>query len=74
METAQAFDQRHCAMRMIECYEDAIADRLQNTDEERSPWDRLIGALEIEWDLLSAKMSAAAAAVTPNPPQEVPLD
>jgi glycosyltransferase involved in cell wall biosynthesis len=73
-KTAQAFDQRHCAMRMIACYEDAIADRLQNTDEERSPWDRLRAALEIEWDLLSAKMSAAAAAVTPNPPQEVSLD
>jgi 1,2-diacylglycerol 3-alpha-glucosyltransferase len=73
-DTAQSFDQRRCAVRMIECYEDAIADRLQNTDEERSPWDRLVGALEIEWDLLSAKMSAAAAAVTPNPSQEVPLD
>jgi len=73
-DTARAFDQRHCAERMIQCYEDAIVDRLQNTDEERSPWDRLVGALEIEWDLLSAKMSAAAAAVASNPPQEVPLD
>jgi glycosyltransferase involved in cell wall biosynthesis len=73
-DTARSFDQRDCAGRMIQCYEDAIADRLQNTDEERSPWDRLVGALEIEWDLLSAKMSAAAAAVAPNPSQEVSLD
>ncbi|HEY8961551.1 MAG TPA: glycosyltransferase [Luteolibacter sp.] len=73
-ETARSFDQRCCAQRMIRCYEDAMADRLQNTDEERSPWDRLIGALEIEWDLLSAKMSAAAAAVAHDSSQEVALD
>jgi 1,2-diacylglycerol 3-alpha-glucosyltransferase len=73
-DTAKSFDQQRCAVRMVACYEDAIVDRLQNTDEERSPWDRLVGALEIEWDLLSAKMSAAAAAVASNPSQEVPLD
>jgi 1,2-diacylglycerol 3-alpha-glucosyltransferase len=72
--SAASFDQQVAAKRLIQCYEDALADRLVNTEEERSPWDRLVSALEIEWDLLSAKMSAAAAAVTRNPPQEVTLD
>jgi glycosyltransferase involved in cell wall biosynthesis len=73
-ESAAAYDRDSCARRMVEGYETLLAARTRQ--EERGPmlWDRLLNSLGAEWDLLAAKLSAAAAAVAETPATQASLD
>jgi glycosyltransferase involved in cell wall biosynthesis len=72
---AKDYDKGSCAARMIECYETLIAARSPQKEREPMLWDRLLNSLGAEWDLLTAKLSAAAAAaVTETPATQVSLD
>jgi 1,2-diacylglycerol 3-alpha-glucosyltransferase len=74
-ETAAAYDALPCVRAMLETYQDLIARHQHLDKDEVMPWDRLLHAIEIEWELFAAKMSAAAAAVNEsNPAAEVKLD
>jgi len=73
-ETAEEYGTDRCALRMLHCYEELIARHERDADEDSMPWDRLIAGIEVEWELLSAKMSAAAAAVIVTPATEASLD
>ena len=72
--SAEAYATDHCARRMIACYEELIESHDRLFDSDPMPWDRLMASVEVEWDLLSAKMSAAAAAVIETPATEASLD
>jgi 1,2-diacylglycerol 3-alpha-glucosyltransferase len=52
-----------CADRILELYEQLIEEHSHREDADPGPWDRLLGRLEIEWNLLIEKTSALAAAV-----------
>jgi glycosyltransferase involved in cell wall biosynthesis len=72
--TAENFTTDRCVRRVIECYETAIADHTPQTHEDAMPWDRLREKIAIEWDLLVAKLSAAAAGVLETTATEASLD
>jgi 1,2-diacylglycerol 3-alpha-glucosyltransferase len=71
---AEEYETDRCANRMIGCYEETIARHDRLADEDPMPWDRIIEGIGMEWDLLSAKVSAAAAAVIITPATEASLD
>jgi 1,2-diacylglycerol 3-alpha-glucosyltransferase len=71
---AEEYQTDRCANRMIECYKETIARHDRLADEDPMPWDRFIEGIGVEWDLLSAKVSAAAAAVIVTPATEASLD
>lgn len=73
-ETAMDYDTEPCVGSILEIYQRLIDDFAARDEEERSQWDRMVSAVEIEWDLLAAKLSVAAAAVIPNPKMEASLD
>jgi len=75
-ESAQAFDTSRCVTRLLDCYENLV-QRYQEggSRPDLAPWDRLLGGVEIEWNLFVEKMSAAAAAVGESPaPHQPDLD
>ena len=59
---------------MIHAYQETIARHDRLLDEDPMPWDRFIAGVGVEWELLSAKVSAAAAAVIVTPATEASLD
>ena len=71
---ADEYGTDRCANRMIACYQETIARHDRLADEDPMPWDRLIAGIGVEWDLISAKVSAAAAAVIITPATEASLD
>ena len=71
---AEEYETDRCANRMIECYKETIERHDLLADEDPMPWDRFIEGIGVEWDLLSAKVSAAAAAVIVTPATEASLD
>ena len=62
-ESVRDFGLDVCADRILELYQRLIADNALREDADPSPWDRLLGRLEIEWSLLVEKTTALAAAV-----------
>jgi glycosyltransferase involved in cell wall biosynthesis len=60
--TAYEFSLPHCADRMLALYDRLVRDYAQATETDPGPWDRLLGRMEIEWNLLVEKTSAIAAA------------
>ncbi len=72
--TAAAYDTETCAREMVACYEELAAGREHIAAEDAMPWDRFLAGMEAEWGLLSAKVSAAAAAVIETPATEASLD
>jgi hypothetical protein len=57
---------------MLELYEQLIRDWGTGREADTAPWDRLLGRLEIEWNLLVQKttaLSAAAAETEATKPQ-----
>jgi len=72
--SAEVYATDHCARQMIACYEELIASHDRIFADDPMPWDRFIAGIEVEWDLLSAKMSAAAAAVMETQATEASLD
>ncbi len=74
-KTAAEYDTDVCVRAMLDCYQTLVSGYVHSEKDVPMPWDRLMESIEIEWDLLSAKMSAAAAAMTePIPATEVKLD
>ena len=71
---AEEYETDRCANRMIECYKETIDRHDRLADEDPMPWDHIIEGIGMEWDLLSAKVSAAAAAVIVTPATEASLD
>jgi 1,2-diacylglycerol 3-alpha-glucosyltransferase len=61
-QTAGEFSLQNCADQMLALYERLAADRSRGSEWDVGPWDRLLGRLEIEWNLLIEKTTALAAA------------
>jgi glycosyltransferase involved in cell wall biosynthesis len=61
-KTAADFSLQRCADRMLAIYEQLLPDGSDEREWDVDPWDRLLGRLEIEWNLLVEKTSALAAA------------
>jgi len=60
--TAEDFSIEHCASRLLTVYEDVARELSQQRESDPGPWDRLLGRLEIEWNLLREKTAALVAA------------
>ncbi|WP_035609217.1 glycosyltransferase [Haloferula sp. BvORR071] len=72
--SAAEYETARCTERMIHAYQETIARHNRLLDEDPMPWDRFIAGVGVEWELLSAKVSAAAAAVIVTPATEASLD
>lgn len=72
--SAADFDHHYCAREVTDIYEKVIGERPVRPEEEKMPWDPFLNSLEIEWDLLAAKMSAAATGIMEPEPTEVTRD
>jgi glycosyltransferase involved in cell wall biosynthesis len=72
--TAKEYDTDCCVTRLLECYQDLVRRYQARGRADLAPWDRLLTGIEIEWNLLVEKMSAAAAAVSEPPAPETSLD
>lgn len=62
-QTVSSFHLDHCATRMLELYESLVAADRREHGADLSPWDRFLGRLEVEWNLLAQKSSVLSAAV-----------
>ena len=72
--SAQQYDTERCTGEMIACYSELVASQRSLEETDSTPWDRLIAGIEIEWELLAAKVSAVTAAVIETPATEARLD
>jgi 1,2-diacylglycerol 3-alpha-glucosyltransferase len=62
--TAQEFSRERCAARLLEFYEETRrATRRRRLINELHPWTALLQRLGLEWDLLSTRTQALAAAM-----------
>ncbi|GAA5482959.1 glycosyltransferase [Haloferula sargassicola] len=67
---AEDFGTEACVEEMLACYGRAIADYEHRRSEDLGVFQRLLDGAEAEWDLMSAKLAAAAAAaVSPLVPE-----
>jgi 1,2-diacylglycerol 3-alpha-glucosyltransferase len=73
MDTARDYDRNRTAEEVIAIYQ-SLLDRYEHMEPDRSAWDRLLSVVEIEWDLIAAKFSAAAAAVIETEATETCLE
>lgn len=62
-ESIEDFSLEHCADQLVALYEQLAADATRAGETDIGPWDRLLGRLEVEWNLLAEKAAALAAAV-----------
>jgi glycosyltransferase involved in cell wall biosynthesis len=74
IETAAEFDTEPCVMRVLGLYQALISSHAASAGDRATRWDRFVNGIEIEWDLVAARMSAAAAAVMETPTTEASLD
>ncbi|MCW1923095.1 glycosyltransferase [Luteolibacter arcticus] len=72
--SAKDYDTVRCTDQMIACYTELVAAQRRPEAPENSSWDRLVAGIEIEWELLAAKVSAVTAAVIETPATEARLD
>ena len=72
--SSKVYDTARCTRQMIECYSELVAAKQKPDESDSTPWDRLIAGIEIEWELLAAKVSAVTAAVVETPATEARLD
>ncbi len=70
---ADEYEERRSSARVIRIYE-KLVEEFEHQEEDASTWDRMLSTVEIEWDLIAAKMSAAAAAVVETPATEASLE
>lgn len=72
--SAAGYDIRRCVGRMLRIYRRLIdhGDRVVLGDPTQ--WDRVVNGVEIEWELLAAKIAAASAAWLENSSTEARLD
>jgi glycosyltransferase involved in cell wall biosynthesis len=63
-ETAADFSREICAQRLAKRYQSVARPRpSEPTSDELMPWDRLLEAIKVEWDLFFEKTAAAAEAI-----------
>jgi glycosyltransferase involved in cell wall biosynthesis len=65
-KTAVEFSLENCGDRIEKLYDRLARDSSRGSEADVGPWDRLLGRLEIEWNLLVEKTSALAAAAAAN--------
>ena len=73
-QSVEDYSTARCAGRMLECYQELIGNHRRRAAADPQPWDRLLAGIDIEWNLLVGKLSAAAAAVSETPATEARLD
>jgi len=73
-EVVREYDTDCCVERMLACYEELISRNRSNIEPDPTPWDRMLSGIQIEWELLAAKMAAATAAIIETPATEASLD
>lgn len=73
-QSVRTFGLDVCADRILELYEQLVEEHAHREDADPGPWDRLLGRLEIEWNLLIEKTSALAAAVVDTEATRSQLD
>jgi len=61
-ESAREFSIDSCATRALDVYERLVRDFSQGRGGDPGPWDRALGRLEIEWNLIVEKTTALVAA------------
>jgi glycosyltransferase involved in cell wall biosynthesis len=61
-ETAREFSLEKCADRALDLYHRLVIAYQRGPATDPGPWDRMLGRLEIEWNLLVEKTAALAAA------------
>ncbi|MEJ2728286.1 MAG: glycosyltransferase [Deltaproteobacteria bacterium] len=63
-QTAEKFSREICARRLAQTYQSVVRSRQSEVaSEELIPWDRLLEAVRVEWDLFFEKTAAAAKAI-----------
>jgi glycosyltransferase involved in cell wall biosynthesis len=72
--SVEEFSLEHCAARLVELYERLVSRSAEHRVADPGPWDRLLGRLEIEWNLLAEKATALAAAVIDTDATRTRLD
>lgn len=65
LATAPEYAQERCAAKVIAIYQELV-DRSDHHAVADNAWDRVVTAVELEWDQLAAKMAVAVAVVTPT--------
>lgn len=73
-ETAREYDIGCCVKNVLRAYRGLVIRNQRATDEDLTQWDRILSGVEVEWEMLTAKVRAAAAAVRETPATEVALD
>ena len=73
-QSAEDYSTERCTGRMLECYQELTGNHRRRAAADPQPWDRLLAGIDIEWNLLVGKLSAAAAAVSETPAKEARLD
>jgi glycosyltransferase involved in cell wall biosynthesis len=71
--TAESFSIDNCANRVLAVYEELLRDHAQGREGDPGPWDRLLGRLDIEWNLLREKTAAFVAAAREDDPTKARL-
>jgi 1,2-diacylglycerol 3-alpha-glucosyltransferase len=74
LKTAARYERTLCVGEMVKHYERLIESYRSARPDAMPGWERILNGFEIEWELLAAKMSAAAAAMVEAPATEVRLD
>lgn len=73
--TAEKFSRRTCARRLARLYNIVLDTREHFYDEQKiKPWESVVRALKVEWDLFSEKASAAVKAVRADEQTESRLE
>lgn len=73
-ETAKQYTVDACTDRLERLYQQTIAEQRRQLDMDNSPWDSLLGRIEIEWNLLAQKASAVTAALVDTPATRSTVD
>ena len=68
-QTAPDFSLQKCADRTLDLYQRLLRNYSRGVEMDPGPWDRLLGRLEIEWNLFVEKTSALAAAASETEPR-----
>jgi glycosyltransferase involved in cell wall biosynthesis len=66
-QTAREFSIANCADKVLAVYESLVRDHAHLRTNDFDPWDRLLGRIEIEWNLLVEKTAAIAALASQTP-------
>jgi glycosyltransferase involved in cell wall biosynthesis len=60
-QSAEEFSLENCSNRILDLYARLVRNFRRGPETDPGPWDRLLGRLEIEWNLLVEKTTALAA-------------